>query len=92
MADSITEHSAQFQKLSEEVSKVIIGQKDTIQFMLLGVLCDGHILLEGVPGVAKTTMALGRAVRRTQTGQLQLYGLFIGVGVLAIILILYIFG
>ncbi len=56
MADGITEQSVQFQKLSEEVSKVIIGQHDTIQFMLIGILCNGHLLLEGVPGVAKTTM------------------------------------
>jgi len=45
-----------------------------------------------VNGVADGTMAGGRAIRRAQTGQLQLYGLFIGIGILAIILILYIFG
>jgi len=45
-----------------------------------------------VNGVANTTMAGGRAIRRAQTGQLQLYGLFIGIGVLAIILCLYFFG
>ena len=45
-----------------------------------------------VNGVANTTMAGGRAIRRAQTGQLQLYGLFIGIGVLAIILCIYFFG
>lgn len=45
-----------------------------------------------VNGVANTTMAGGRAIRRVQTGQLQLYGLFIGIGILAIILVLYFFG
>ncbi len=45
-----------------------------------------------VNGVANTTIAGGRAIRRVQTGQLQLYGLFIGIGVLAIILCLYFFG
>jgi len=45
-----------------------------------------------VNGVANATMAGGRAIRRVQTGQLQLYGLFIGIGVLAIILCLYFFG
>jgi len=45
-----------------------------------------------VNGVANTTIAGGRAIRRAQTGQLQLYGLFIGVGILAIILCLYFFG
>jgi len=45
-----------------------------------------------VNGVANGTVAGGRAIRHAQTGQLQLYGLFIGVGVLAIILVLYFFG
>ncbi|MBA7506771.1 NADH-quinone oxidoreductase subunit L [subsurface metagenome] len=45
-----------------------------------------------VNGVAYVTMAGGRAIRRVQTGQLQLYGLFIGIGVLAIILCLYFLG
>jgi len=45
-----------------------------------------------VNGVANGTMAAGRVIRRAQTGQLQLYGLFIGVGILAIILCLYFFG
>ena len=72
MSDGITEQSTHFQKLGEEVGKVIIGQHKIIQFMLLGVLCDGHILLEGVPGVAKTTMikaltkAMGLSCKRIQ--------------------------
>ena len=45
-----------------------------------------------VNGVAAGATAGGRAIRRVQTGQLQLYGLFIGIGILAIILCLYIFG
>ena len=45
-----------------------------------------------VNGVADTTIAGGRAIRRAQTGQLQLYGLFIGIGVLAIALCLFLFG
>jgi len=45
-----------------------------------------------VNGLANGTMAGGRAIRRAQTGQLQLYGLFIGIGILAIIIVLYIFG
>ena len=45
-----------------------------------------------VNGVANGTIAGGRAIRRAQTGQLQLYGLVIGIGILAIILILYLFG
>jgi len=45
-----------------------------------------------VNGVAEVTIASGRAIRQTQTGQLQLYGLFIMIGVLAIALSLYFFG
>ncbi len=69
---TITEQSTAFQKLTDEVGKVIIGQHDTIHYMLLGILCDGHILLEGVPGVAKTTMikaltkAMGLSFKRIQ--------------------------
>ncbi|MFC1916210.1 NADH-quinone oxidoreductase subunit L, partial [Chloroflexota bacterium] len=44
-----------------------------------------------VNGVANGTIAGGRAIRYAQTGQLQLYGLFIGIGVLAIILVVYFF-
>lgn len=47
-----------FNKIStikNELSKVIVGQENMIDALLIGLLCDGHILLEGVPGLAKTT-------------------------------------
>lgn len=40
--------------LISEVGKVIIGQKSMVDRLLIGLLCQGHILLEGVPGLAKT--------------------------------------
>jgi MoxR-like ATPase len=40
--------------LTAEVGKVIIGQKSMVDRLLIGLLCQGHILLEGVPGLAKT--------------------------------------
>jgi MoxR-like ATPase len=40
--------------LSMEINKVIVGQKHLIESLLIGLLSDGHILLEGVPGLAKT--------------------------------------
>ena len=52
---------------------------------------DVHGVDGAVNGVANGTIAGGRAIRRVQTGQLQLYGLFIGIGVLAIVLCLYFF-
>ena len=38
------------------VSKVIIGQKDVIDHLFIALLCRGHVLLEGVPGLAKTLL------------------------------------
>jgi MoxR-like ATPase len=40
-----------------EVRKVVVGQDEVIELMLTSLLCDGHILLEGVPGTAKTLLA-----------------------------------
>ena len=41
--------------LKKELSKAVIGQEAMIEGLLIGLLCDGHILVEGVPGLAKTT-------------------------------------
>ncbi len=50
--------------LKKELSKAVIGQDAMIEGLLIGLLCDGHILVEGVPGLAKTTTinALSRAI------------------------------
>ena len=40
-----------------EISKVIVGQHEMVNMLMIGLLCDGHILIEGVPGVAKTLTA-----------------------------------
>jgi len=40
-----------------EVAKAVIGQTDAVDLMLVSLMCSGHILLEGVPGTAKTLMA-----------------------------------
>ena len=51
-------------KLKHEISKAIIGQENMIEGLLIGLLCNGHILVEGVPGLAKTTTinALSHAI------------------------------
>lgn len=70
--DQIKQESAQFYTIAQEVSKVIVGQQEIIDFILIATLCNGHILLEGVPGLAKTTMikaitkALGLKFNRIQ--------------------------
>ncbi len=45
------------EQLSTEVGKVIVGQHDVVDLLLLGLLCRGHVLLHGVPGLGKTLMA-----------------------------------
>lgn len=45
------------QQIRQTLGKIIVGQKETIDFLIAGLLADGHILLEGVPGVAKTLSA-----------------------------------
>lgn len=52
--ERIQKESAFVDLLSLEMGKVIIGQKPLIENLLIGLLADGHILLEGVPGLAKT--------------------------------------
>ena len=44
------------EKLFQEISKVIIGQKDIVEHLFISLLCRGHVLLEGVPGLAKTLL------------------------------------
>ena len=41
--------------IKKEISKAVIGQESMIDGLLIGLLCEGHILVEGVPGLAKTT-------------------------------------
>jgi MoxR-like ATPase len=61
-----------FEVLKTEISKVIIGQKEAVNFTLLSVFCGGHSLLIGVPGLAKTLLvntvsdALGLNFKRIQ--------------------------
>ena len=52
--EKIQESSAFLDLLTLEMSKVIIGQKNMVEKLLIGLLSNGHVLLEGVPGLAKT--------------------------------------
>ncbi len=51
----IESQAAALQRLRDEVGKVIVGQSYMVDRLLLGLIADGHILLEGIPGLAKTT-------------------------------------
>lgn len=49
------------QKIQQEICRVVIGKNDVVQKVLMSILAKGHVLLEDVPGVGKTTMALAFA-------------------------------
>ncbi len=60
------------QRLCDNIQKVIVGKTKVIQLALVAVLCEGHLLLEDIPGIGKTTLAralsvsLGCSFRRLQ--------------------------
>ncbi|MFT3981731.1 MAG: MoxR family ATPase [Ferruginibacter sp.] len=53
----VSELNAKLGEVRNELAKVIVGQHQMVDLLLIGILCDGHLLLEGVPGVAKTLTA-----------------------------------
>ncbi|NBC66999.1 MAG: AAA domain-containing protein [Bacteroidetes bacterium] len=54
LGEKIEKHSAFIDDIYSELNKVIVGQRYMIDRLLIGLLADGHVLLEGVPGLAKT--------------------------------------
>jgi MoxR-like ATPase len=52
----IQEEGARWSALKQEIGRTVVGQSGVIERVLIGLLCNGHILLEGVPGLAKTTL------------------------------------
>src|SRR5665213_897078 len=53
----LRELSFSIEAIRKEIGKVIVGQHEMVNMLMIGILCDGHILIEGVPGVAKTLTA-----------------------------------
>ncbi len=77
----------------DELYENVFVKKTLVNGFFAGLQAFDSSGVDGaVNGVANATIAGGRAIRRAHTGQLQLYGLFMGVGILAIILVLYFFG
>lgn len=54
LTERIVKASSFVEPLRHEVGKVVVGQKGMVDTLLIGLLADGHVLLEGVPGLAKT--------------------------------------
>jgi MoxR-like ATPase len=63
--EKINQESAFVARLIDEVGRAIVGQRHMIERLLIGLLADGHVLMEGVPGLAKTmtVRALARAIK-----------------------------
>jgi MoxR-like ATPase len=55
ITDQVRAMGPLIQDVFSEIGKVIVGQRRMVERLLVGILADGHILLEGVPGLAKTT-------------------------------------
>ena len=53
----LTGFAEKIQQLKSQISQVVVGQDEAIDLVLTAILADGHVLIEGVPGVAKTLLA-----------------------------------
>ena len=53
----LTKLSAAVEQIKATLGKIIVGQQDAIELLIAGILADGHVLLDDLPGVAKTLMA-----------------------------------
>lgn len=63
LGEEARQYAVRLDAIRSEVKKVIVGQEETVDRLLLALCADGHILLEGVPGIAKTLMI--RTLSRT---------------------------
>lgn len=54
ISEQVQRESATVERVLQEMDRVIVGQRAMVERILMGLLCNGHILLEGVPGLAKT--------------------------------------
>ena len=65
ITNRVKEHSPWISAIQQEVGRVIVGQRYLLDGLLIGLLTNGHVLLEGVPGLAKTltVKTLAAAIR-----------------------------
>ncbi len=65
ITQKVEKQSIVLRQIMVEIEKVVVGQRNLVERMLIGLLCDGHLLLEGLPGLAKTTAVktLAAAIR-----------------------------
>ena len=54
LSETVKKEGETVSRIMDEVGRVIVGQRYMVERLVLGLLCDGHVLIEGVPGLAKT--------------------------------------
>lgn len=57
LTNQAAKHQEDLRRVLDEIHKVIVGQREVVERILVALLADGHLLLEGLPGLAKTLMA-----------------------------------
>lgn len=67
LTEEIKVRSEPFRRIVSQVNQVLVGQEKLVQRMLIGLLANGHLLIEGVPGLAKTT-AVSSLAKAIDTG------------------------
>jgi len=67
ITQNVEKESVVVRQIIAEIEKIVVGQRNLMERMLIGLLCDGHLLLEGLPGLAKTTAVktLASTIRTT---------------------------
>ncbi len=65
IGEKVQRESATLARVRDEIGKIIVGQEYLIERLIIGLLCNNHVLIEGVPGLAKTlsVTTLARAIR-----------------------------
>ena len=68
----ISKYLEKINKAKKELSKAVVGQEEIVSSLLRAIICDGHVLLEGVPGIAKTLIVKSlAAVTSTKFSRIQ---------------------
>jgi MoxR-like ATPase len=65
--DRVAGVTSLYRRVAENISRAIVGKQNSVELLMVCLLCEGHALLEDVPGVGKTTLA--RAVARSFSGE-----------------------
>ena len=54
--NQVSQFAATFQQIQTQVGRVLLGQEEVVEHVLIGIFARGHVLLEGVPGLGKTLL------------------------------------